>query len=336
MSIDENNVPGYIYLSLVSVDALNNQRMSEDNVEHHDDAIGIDDNNDDEACYYDAQNVNETQKLNENDADSETRKGNDNSKQNQLVKINNNNNYIGTNDVVIVNDTPNDSNNEPNQDVIAIDNNDNENDKYESVEAMVVTDGSVLTDPSHSTKKKTKTNNIITSPASNLRSKSLPAKRKILPPVKLNYVSTQSTINNSNKRKIVTSSSTPASKKTPPTSITHATSTTLKLPPPTTEKEYSDREMRVFEKEVADALKQHEKDSTNDDLYKQFKATERSFNQKLFRVIPRTSSKANSAVWKSDYCREIHVTAYAEQYFKTGMNYVFHLFHNNTLLTIVL
>jgi hypothetical protein len=333
---DDTNVPVYIYLSplvTVAVDVVNRNQIMNEEHDVHNDAIAINDNNDDEVSYYDAQNANETQKENVNDDDNE------NNESNQLVIINNSNNNIGTND----NDTPNDSNN-----VIAIDNNDNENDKYESVEAMVVTDGSVLTDPSHSTKKKTKTNNIITSPASNLRSKSLPAKRKILPPVKLNYVSTQSTINNSNKRKIVTSSSTPASKKTssttspskkktpPPTSITHATPTTLKLPPPPTEKEYSDREMRVFEKEVADALKQHEKDSTNDDLYKQFKATERSFNQKLFRVIPRTSSKANSAVWKSDYCREIHVTAYAEQYFKTGMNYVFHLFHNNTLLTIVL
>jgi GTP cyclohydrolase I len=110
----------------------------------------------------------------------------------------------------------------------------------------------------------------------------------------------------------------------------------LKLPQAITEKEFSDREMRVFEREVADVLKNHEKDPSNDDLYKQFKRVERSFNQKLFNVIPRTSNKANSAVWKSDYCREIHLTAYAEQYFKTGMNYVLLLFYNNTLLTIVL
>lgn len=81
--------------------------------------------------------------------------------------------------------------------------------------------------------------------------------------------------------------------------------------------------MKLFEKEVADALKNHENDSSNDDLYKQFKSIERSFNQKLFNVIPRTSNKANSAVWRSDYCREIHTTSYAEKYFKTGMNYLF-------------
>lgn len=83
--------------------------------------------------------------------------------------------------------------------------------------------------------------------------------------------------------------------------------------------------MRVLEREVADAMKNHEKDSSNDELYKQFKSVERSFNQKLFNVIPRSSNKASSAVWRSDYCREIHITAYAEQYFKTGMNYVISL-----------
>ena len=77
MSIDETNIPVYIYLPSVNVDAVDNQIMSEDHDENGD-AIGINDNIDDEVSYYDAQNVNETQKENVNDADSETIKGNDN------------------------------------------------------------------------------------------------------------------------------------------------------------------------------------------------------------------------------------------------------------------
>ena len=61
----------------MNVDAVDNQIMSEDHDEHGD-AIGINDNVDDEVSYNDAQNVNETQKENVNDADSETIKGNDN------------------------------------------------------------------------------------------------------------------------------------------------------------------------------------------------------------------------------------------------------------------
>lgn len=216
MSIDETNVPFYIYVALVNADAVNYRIMSEDHVQH-DHAIGLNDNNDDELRFYDAQNANETQKDNVNVADIATLNENDNDnndQNNSPVIINNNNNNIQNNYVVVVNDTPNDSNNnEHNHEVIQNDIDDNINDNCEEcVEVMVVTDGSVITDPSHSTKKKTKINNNISSPASNLRSKSLPAKRQIIP-VKLNYVSTQSTINNSNKRKIATSMNTPASKK---------------------------------------------------------------------------------------------------------------------------
>lgn len=295
MSIDSNTVPNIIYLLY---DVKTNINMSEAT---NDDNSNMNANNDDDNA------------TNSNVVDIENK-----TNESSLVILNGNSNgvdhIIDGNRIDVCND-----------DDIA--------------EVVVVTDGSVVTGPSTGPSKertpRKKTTLGTSSPSSNLRSKSSPRVRT--KPTPLNFTSTTKIISNkkskTNKRKsetpnhtsktkkssISSSNTTPSSKKTnttpsPTTMLTTPTNTNIKA---SETNEFTTGEMQGFEAEMNEARINHDNDKNNDELYTEYKQKERSFDQKLFHLIPRTSNKAVSIVWKK-YCKEIKLTPFAEQYYKTG------------------
>jgi DNA mismatch repair protein MutH len=70
--------------------------------------------------------------------------------------------------------------------------------------------------------------------------------------------------------------------------------------------------MKTFEKQLLQDLKKYKDDNF------ELKKINRIFNKKYFTIRPRASntSKVTSAVWK--YCKEIHLTPYAEAIYKSG------------------
>ncbi len=319
MPIDNINIPSFVYLLFKDV------MMSDEIIEN--------DNHEDGSCFYDAENANENITNNSNDTDTDSNAiMNDNNAPKDVVVANNNPNNEAKVDAVVVttqnNGAKDDVDVNDDEVVVSNRNDDEEQSLNDCVEMVVVTDGSMATDRTNYIKKKKTKTVSSSSPSSNLRSFSLkPRARKVIPTI---FNNTSKNSSHSNKRKTDSTNQSPNTKKSsntitspsknkppPPTVTTKSPPTTMNLPQ-ATEKEYNEREMRVFERQVIEARQRHDQDVENDELYVEYKAIERSFNQKLFNIIPRTSNKANSAVWRSDYCREIHVTPFGEQYYKSG------------------
>ena len=335
MPIDNINIPLFVYLLCEDI------MISDEVVEN--------DNHEDGSTFYDAENANEnitnhsndTENANENitnhsnDIDSGAIMNDNNAPDDVVVANNSNPNNEANVYALVVNTHNNEANDDVdvNDDVVVNNSNDAEQSLNDCVEIVVVTDGSMVKDSTNYTKKK-KTNTVSSSSlSSNLQSLSLtPRARKVTPTI-FNNTPTKTTAKNSshsNKRKIDASNQSPKTKKSisiitspskqkppPPTITTKSPPPTIKLPQ-ATEKEYNEKEMRAFERLVIEARKKPELDVDKYELYVEFKSYERLFYQKLFNIIPRTSNKASSAVWKSDYCREIHVTPFGEQYYKSG------------------
>jgi hypothetical protein len=245
-----------------------------------------------------------------------------------VMEVNDNN---ATNDYVIVN-----------VDKLDVDNC-NDDDK----EVVVVTDESLATAPSNSTKKKKK--NVIqntspfrssprisrlrpTSPTkSNLKNQTISNKRK------LDFKKAGTTTNSTPSKKKPTRSTTtstinttsPVTKKTPPTAtVTQKLTPTAVATIKASEEEYTEREMKAFEKQlIADRV-------TFADDPNELKLKERIFSMKLVTIFPRAknSNKKSSAVWK--YCKEIKLTEYGESLYKKGTNFIYCLDHHyDTLIS---
>ena len=308
MSIDNNIIPSIIYLLYDAHNLKNNSNMSDEK-----DGMVHDNHHEEDLPFYDAENANA------NDVTIANLDNNDNIKPSgEEVE-----NGSITHDYVIVDD-----NND-----LEICNNEDDG------EVVVVTDGSITTAPSSYMKKKQK--NVVpnTSPF-----RSSPRISRLRPnrgstPTKSNVISNKRKLDSSTNRspkskKCGSTNSTPSKKKSTNTTTSStittpvkkktpiATTNTKKKSPPGTvlatikasEDEYTDRQMKAFEKEIIEDRIKYADDPIA------LKKIERTFHQKLVNIQPRNSSsnKVSSVVWK--YCKVIKLTEYAESLYKRGKN----------------
>jgi hypothetical protein len=92
---------------------------------------------------------------------------------------------------------------------------------------------------------------------------------------------------------------------------------TLKPPPVDVTYEADKKKMIELEEHAIQLVEKLGKDPKNKELQLETRAAERLFRQSLFVLKSRNGPGISWAGWTSDYCKEIQVSAYGEEYAKT-------------------
>ena len=95
------------------------------------------------------------------------------------------------------------------------------------------------------------------------------------------------------------------------------TNVSLKPPPVDVTYEADKKKMIELEEHAIQLVEKLSKDQKNKELQVETRAAERLFRQSLFVLKSRNGPGISWAGWTSDYCKEIQVSAYGEEYAKT-------------------
>jgi hypothetical protein len=105
---------------------------------------------------------------------------------------------------------------------------------------------------------------------------------------------------------------------------------TLKPPPVDVTYEADKKKMIELEEHAIELVEKLAKDPRNKELQLETRAAERLFRQSLFVLKSRNGPGISWAGWTSDYCKEIQVSAYGEEYAKTR-EYILYYIHSTNI-----